>query len=624
MFLSPEVVKDISLCFTPVKFKPGATIAFSKQEFLIVARGSVGVSTILPHAQKKVKVMELLCKKNIGDIVTHCAMRTSRIKLRRKSFLEAHERKYSGGKNVALLLDLVTVTADPTDGCVLLRLKRDKFVKMRAQHMMQARPNASMQVSLNKATRTAEDDWRLVTTVADDQIVDYLAGVPFFSDVKTSRLVALAGLCTYEVARKDDVVCKENDFGDKFYICITGALAVTVQTDVAAVPKVSHRSMSIVAASSNRRSVESHRPSIVVSQVLIRRIADGSYFGEISLILNMKRSATITAVEDSLLVYIDASAFRNFLKVCPDVKLHLERVIATRLLQNASKAHAATFLAAMSGDDHQRLAHLGQLEEVAKGTKLVVRHNDPVFYLVLNGKIEVDYDLPSGRMFVCLGPGGYFNELSDPSNQEPRPSHGARGQRATGAAPRALSRVLQHHDASLEHVINHYDAHELWLVYLEARPDNYEERIRYITNGVLFCEDADEFHLSCASFSSEDRVDQAKQVVEVYFGDNCDRPVALSAALRGDINAAIEATCIDDTLFAHARREIIDHMDTSVLADFKRSSKFASVLTKLVCLQDIPDHLSLPMKSHLNFHVFKHRPSHEIANRYAWTRATPR
>ncbi|RHY46530.1 hypothetical protein DYB38_012251 [Aphanomyces astaci] len=575
MFLSPEVVKDISLCFTPVKFKPGATIAFSKQEFLIVARGSVGVSTILPHAQKKVKVMELLCKKNIGDIVTHCAMRTSRIKLRRKSFLEAHERKYSGGKNVALLLDLVTVpsTTSPPAG------------PSNQEH--------------------------------------------------TSRLVALAGLCTYEVARKDDVVCKENDFGDKFYICITGVLAVTVQTDVAAVPKVSHRSMSIVAASSNRRSVESHRPSIVVSQVLIRRIADGSYFGEISLILNMKRSATITAVEDSLLVYIDASADATPATV----------VIATRLLQNASKAHAATFLAAMSGDDHQRLAHLGQLEEVAKGTKLVVRHNDPVFYLVLNGKIEVDYDLPSGRMFVCLGPGGYFNELSvilqtknlvqatareDSVLLALHPEHFHAFFSTLPEFFAEFSLKYLQHDASLEHVINHYDAHELWLVYLEARPDNYEERIRYITNGVLFCEDADEFHLSCASFSSEDRVDQAKQVVEVYFGNNCDRPVtlrisvALSAALRGDINAAIEATCIDDTLFAHARREIIDHMDTSVLADFKRSSKFASVLTKLVCLQDIPDHLSLPMKAHLNFHVFKHRPSHEIANRYAWTSASPR
>ncbi|ETW00036.1 hypothetical protein H310_07472 [Aphanomyces invadans] len=638
MFLSPEVVQDISVCFTPIKFKPGATIAFTKQEFLIVARGSVDVSTILPHAQKKVKVMELLCKKRVGDIVTHCATRTSRSKLHRKSYIEQHERRYSGGKKFALMLDLVTVTADPADGCVLLRLNRDKFVRVRALHMMH-RPNVTTQFSINKATRTAEDDWRLVTTVADDQIADYLAGVPFFSDVKSSRLVALAGLCTYMVARKDEVVCKENDLGDKFYICITGVLAVTVENDVDAVPKVSHRSMSIVAGSQFRRSVDSHRPSVSMSQVLIRRIADGSYFGEISLILNMKRSATVTAVDDSLLVYIDARAFRNFLKVCPDVRMQIEQVIISRLLQIASKSSTATFLAAMSMENHQRLAQLGQLLEVARGTKLIVHHDDPVFYIVLNGKVEVDYDLPSGHLFVALGPGGYLNELSmilqtgsliQATVREDSvllALHSIQFHMFFSTLPEFFAefslRYLQH-DASLEHVINHYDAHELWLVYLEGRPDSYEERIRHITNGVLFCEDADEFTMSCESLSREARVEQAKQVVEMYFDKGCERPVALSRSLREDIYAAIEASSIDDTLFSHARREIIDLMDASVLADFKRSTKFASVLTKLVCLPDIPVHLSSAMKAHLNFHVFKHRPSHAVTNNYAWVSATPR
>ncbi|RHY31519.1 hypothetical protein DYB32_003412 [Aphanomyces invadans] len=354
MFLSPEVVQDISACFTPVKFKPGATIAFTKQEFLIVARGSVDVSTILPHAQKKVKVMELLCKKRVGDIVTHCATRTSRSKLHRKSYIEQHERRYSGGKKFALMLDLVTV-----------------------------------------------------------------------------------------------LVCKENDLGDKFYICITGVLAVTVENDVDAVPKVSHRSMSIVAGSQFRRSVDSHRPSVSMSQVLIRRIADGSYFGEISLILNMKRSATVTAVDDSLLVYIDARAFRNFLKVCPDVRMQIEQV----------------------------------------------------FYIVLNGKVEVDYDLPSGHLFVALGSGGYLNELSmilqtgsliQATVREDSvllALHSIQFHMFFSTLPEFFAefslRYLQH-DASLEHVINHYDAHELWLVYLEGRPDSYEERIRYRGLAQLF------------------------------------------------------------------------------------------------------------------------------------------
>ncbi|KAF0686784.1 Aste57867_21447 [Aphanomyces stellatus] len=634
MFLSEDVVHDISLCFAPLKFKPGATIAFAKQEFLIVARGSADMSTIMPHAQKKVKVMELLCKKKVGDILTHCAR--GHTLLHRKSSA-TRRSSAAAGKNVAAMLDLVTVTADKAEGCVLLRLNRDKFVKVRSQHMMN-RP-ISMAMSINKAQRTAEDDWHLVSTIADNQIVDYLAAVPFFSDVKSSRLSGLAGLCTFMIARKDDIVCRENDFGDKFYICVQGMLSVTVATHASHAQAVSNRSMSTLVAASSTRSLDAHRSSVDVSEVLIRRIADGSYFGEISLILNIRRSATVTAVDDSLLVYIDAGAFRNFLKVCPDVKGQLEIVVINRLLQLASKAPSAGFLAALSNDHQTRLAHAGTIVEVAKGCQVVAHGDDPVFYIVLNGKVEVEYALPSGSLYVAMGPGGYFGELSIILQTKSLVQVAARDDSVLLALDPAAFHVIFSRvpelfaefsikylqtDASLEHVINHYDAHEVWLVYLEGRQDNFELKIRYITHGVLLCEDIDEFHFSCDVLTQDERLAQANMILDTYFAQGCDRPVMLSLNLLQDIHAAIDAASVDETLFAHARREVIDQMDVAIFVEFKKSTKYANILAKLVCLTELPSQLSPAMKAHLNFQVFKHRHTHAIINNYTWASASPR
>ncbi|CAK4619749.1 unnamed protein product [Aphanomyces euteiches] len=657
-FLSAEVVRDVSLCFTSVKFKPGATIAFAKHEFLIVAKGSADVSTIVPHAQKKIKVMELLCNKKEGDILTNCTIRGGgygRTGLMRKSSLD----KGSGGKNLVAMLDLVTVTADKVQGCVLLRLDRDKFVKVRAHHMMH-RSTPSQVLSINKAQRTAEDDWHLISTIADDQIVDYLAAVPFFSEVKPSRLVALAGLCTFLVARKslhsskekrldswhllvDDMVCREGELGDRFFICITGVLAVSVTNQTAPAHQVSHRSMSVVAQTMNSspstRRLETHRSSVRVSQVLIRRLADGSYFGEISLILNMRRSATVTAIEDSLLVYIDARAFRNFLKVCPDVKVHIQHVVVSRLLQISSKAPSAQFLATLTTEDLLQLAQLGHVQEVAHGTKLVLHRDDPVFYIVLNGKVQVEYALPSGSLYVVMSTGGYFGELSILLQTQSLIQVTVRDDSVLlGLSPEAFHRFFSkrpdlfaefslkflQHDATIDHVINHYDAHEVWLVYLEARHDNYEEKIRSLTHGVYFCEDVDEFHATCADMSIEDRLDQARTIVDTYLSHDSDRPVQIPKLLLQDIRAAIDAVCVEASVFDQVRREVIDQMDVKVFEEFKKSSKFATVLSKLVCVTELPSQLTPAMKAHLNFQVFKHRQSHEIINRYTWMGASPR
>ncbi|EQC29583.1 hypothetical protein SDRG_12592 [Saprolegnia diclina VS20] len=619
MFLNKEVLHDIALCFGTVKFEPGAPIVFQKHELVIVAKGTADVSTIVPQtAHKKVKVTEVLCKKRVGDILTSVTKATAI--MQRKSSSAA---SYAGGKNVTAMLDLVTVTADKKEGCVVLRLNRERFLKIRSKHIR----DGTYHLTINRATKSAADDWQLISSIADEQVVDYLAGVPFFADVTSTRLLGLAGLCSFLVVQKDDVVCRENDLGDRFYICIEGLLQVTV-TNQAAKPTLHVSTKSI-----SQRRLERHRPSLAMSEVLIRRLANGSYFGEISLLLNVKRSATVKAVENSLLVYIEAPAFRNFIKVCPDVKSALEEVIIARLLQITTKHHVHNFVAAMKGEDQCRMAQAGSLTEVTKGTTFIHEDDEPMFYIVLNGLVEVEYPFPTGKSYVTLPPGGYCGEISVMLHCKSLITATAAEDTIllvmTPVAFHSLFSTLREvfsefllrnlqELARIEDVIDHYEAHELWLVFIESRPTNFGEATRTMMNGLGLLEEIEEFVAGFASMDFDELRKSARTIVNDYLSLGAPKRVPISAEAVASVAASVEHPELDKGLFRAVRTEMLGLMGGPTFTEFKSSPKFKDLLESYACVPDIPSHLSPSMLRQLSFDEFCRLP-HTIVHTYSWS-----
>src|SRR5258708_7454553 len=64
---------------------------------------------------------------------------------------------------------------------------------------------------------------------------------------------------------------------------------------------------------------------------LLRRLSGGDFFGEIALILDAPRSATVTATTDVRLLVIDRNAFRRLLRESPSIQGKVLEALAFRL-----------------------------------------------------------------------------------------------------------------------------------------------------------------------------------------------------------------------------------------------------------------------------------------------------
>ena len=60
-------------------------------------------------------------------------------------------------------------------------------------------------------------------------------------------------------------------------------------------------------------------------------LSTGDFFGEIALILDAPRSATVTATSDVRLLVIDQNAFRRLLRESPSIQGKVLEALATRL-----------------------------------------------------------------------------------------------------------------------------------------------------------------------------------------------------------------------------------------------------------------------------------------------------
>ena len=63
----------------------------------------------------------------------------------------------------------------------------------------------------------------------------------------------------------------------------------------------------------------------------LRVLSGGDFFGEIALILDAPRSATVTAMSDVRLLVIDRAAFRRLLRESPSIQGKVLEALATRL-----------------------------------------------------------------------------------------------------------------------------------------------------------------------------------------------------------------------------------------------------------------------------------------------------
>jgi ATP-binding cassette subfamily B protein len=127
---------------------------------------------------------------------------------------------------------------------------------------------------------------------------DRLRSVPLFQELEAEMLERIAARFVTEIYPADRLVVREGDPGDRFYVIVRGRVDVERQ-----------------AASEAQR---------------VAVLSDGDHFGEIALLRNAPRNATIRTTQPTVLLSLPRDSFLRLLDTAPALREHLEASIASR------------------------------------------------------------------------------------------------------------------------------------------------------------------------------------------------------------------------------------------------------------------------------------------------------
>ena len=131
-----------------------------------------------------------------------------------------------------------------------------------------------------------------------------LQAVPLFASLVDAMLQKLATRFVTEHFPAGRTIFQEGDAGDKFYLIVHGSVRVTTTG-----------------------------PAGEIRELAICQ--DGDYFGEIALLQDIPRTATVRTQSTSVLLSLQRDQFRQLIETAPDLHQALQATMAERLAASA-------------------------------------------------------------------------------------------------------------------------------------------------------------------------------------------------------------------------------------------------------------------------------------------------
>ena len=231
-----------------------------------------------------------------------------------------------------------------------------------------------------------DDDDTEVVDIADVQSahidVDRVPPIPLFSDLPHDAFVALTERMDLRVASSGDVLIAESEPGVSMFIIIQGRVKVV-------------------------RSGEDGE------EILLAQLSDGTFFGEMALLSDAPRTASVVCVEETMLFEISRELLKQMTARYPSVGEVMKKFHKNRLITNLLKT--SPIFAPFSANDKKALIEKFKSRQVDDGAYLITREKPgDGLYVVLAGRCEVlDVNSAGEEVTIAeLREGDVFGEMS--------------------------------------------------------------------------------------------------------------------------------------------------------------------------------------------------------------------
>jgi CRP-like cAMP-binding protein len=205
--------------------------------------------------------------------------------------------------------------------------------------------------------------------------------VPLFSDVSRDTFAALVGELEHLTVQAGEAIVRDGEPGTAMYILVRGKARVL--------------------------RIVNGRPRVFDD------LPEPSFFGEIALLADVPRLATVEAVEESELLVLPRAALVRLANEHPDLGEAVLRFFKARLLANVLRANP--LFRSFSEPERARFVDAFQVHPVDAGV-LLLRQGDEGrgLYVLLRGRCEVAHRAPDGSSLRHddMTEGDVFGEIS--------------------------------------------------------------------------------------------------------------------------------------------------------------------------------------------------------------------
>ncbi|KAG7390914.1 hypothetical protein PHYPSEUDO_006398 [Phytophthora pseudosyringae] len=418
--------------------------------------------------------------------------------------------------------------------------------------------------SLPDALAGRKDSSLNALTNAD--FIGLLGTIPFFANLPQDKLAVLTEMSTIRVYPNNSVIFREDEgISTQMFVTLAGSVEVT-----------SSRATGPLA-----------------------KLEAGSFFGEMSLLINIPRAATVTAIESCMLMSIEKKAFHTLLDQCPDVRLGVNKLLKERLLLKAILSGVLPFLDSIPSERMIRFSHELDIEDQVHKGDIVLRQQDehdprdPKFVFLVYGALEITSKHMNPSKFghdntVFLTPGCYLGPFTFERMNLRKGKVFARSSAVLLTCP--FSKVLElfgeypsagaaaniawfGERCDFASVLRHGVLIQRFQAFLESEHSD---------ENFLFFLDIEKFRVI---EDDDERRATAKHIRERYIHPDAPKEVNLPAGIRDGLMEQMEkqspTDVVEATLFDEACNEIMRLMVKDSFPRFKKSPHFQKVIDML-------------------------------------------